>query len=215
MRKEGFGIIAVLVLFGALFGYLYFHYDNILMAVFAGMTLFLAVFSVYFFRDPLRKPPSDTGVIVSPADGRVVEIVEIEEPVFVKEKTTRVAIFLSLFNVHVNYVPLAGVVDYIKYSRGKYLRADRPEASEENVHTFIGLKTEHGKLAFKQSVGMIARRIICYLRLGDQVTTGQKFGLMKFGSRMEVYLPSWATVKVKKGDRLRAAESVIATINEK
>ncbi|NOY58062.1 MAG: phosphatidylserine decarboxylase family protein [Calditrichaeota bacterium] len=215
MRKEGFGIVGVLAFFAALFGYLYFQDDNILMAVFAGMTLFLAVFSIYFFRDPLRKPPSDTGVIVSPADGRVVEVAEIEEPIFMGEKTTRVAIFLSLFNVHVNYVPFAGVVDYIKYSRGKYLRADRPEASEENVHTFIGLKTEHGKLAFKQSVGIIARRIICYLRLGDEVTTGQKFGLMKFGSRMEVYVPSWATVNVKKGDRLRAAESVIATINEK
>ncbi|NIA28612.1 MAG: phosphatidylserine decarboxylase family protein [Actinobacteria bacterium] len=215
MRKEGFGIIAVLAFFAALFGYLYFQCDNILMAVFAGMTFILALFSIYFFRDPLRKPPSDTGVIVSPADGRVVEVVEIEEPIFMGEKTTRVAIFLSLFNVHVNYVPFAGIVDYIKYSKGKYLRADRPEASEENVHTFIGLKTEYGKLVFKQSVGIIARRIICYLHLGDEVTTGQKFGLMKFGSRMEVYVPSWATVNVKKGDRLRAAESVIATINEK
>ncbi len=215
MRKEGLGIIAVLLLFAAMFGFLYFQYDNILMAIFAVIALSLALFSIYFFRDPLRQPPNEKGFIVSPADGRVVEIVEIEEPVFIGEKTTRVALFLSLFNVHVNYVPIAGVVDYIKYSRGKYLRADRPEASEENVHTFIGLETEYGKLAFKQSVGMIARRIVCYLRLGDKVTTGQKFGLMKFGSRMEVYVPCWATVNVKIGDRLRAAESVIATINEK
>ncbi len=215
MRKEGLGIIAVLMLFATMFVYLYFQYANILMAIFAVITFFLVMFSTYFFRDPLRLPPGKKGVIVSPADGRVVEIIDVEEPVFVGEKTKRIAIFLSLFNVHVNYVPIAGVVDYIKYSRGKYLRADRPEASEENVHTFIGLKTDYGKLAFKQSVGIIARRIICYLRLGDQVTTGQKFGLMKFGSRMEVYIPSWATVNVKIGDRLRAAESVIATINEK
>ena len=214
LSKEGFGIIFVLAGFVALFFYLGYHQRNNPMLVLGAITLVLFAFSIYFFRDPLRVPPDDPRAIVSPADGKIVEVDRVEEPEFIEGEATRIAIFLSLFDVHVNYVPYEGTVEYLKYRRGKFLPAYRDEASEENVQTIIGLQTRHGKLVFKQMVGIMARRIVCRLRYGDHVRTGQKFGIIKFGSRMEVYLPAWATVNVKVGDRVKAAESVIAYVNE-
>ncbi len=113
-----------------------------------------------------------------------------------------------------NYIPFSGSVEYITYNRGKYYQAHTSAASSHNVHSFVGLETQYGKLAFKQMTGMVARRIVCNLVLGDDVKAGEKFGIIKFGSRMEVFLPESASPTVKLGDRLRAAESVIAKIND-
>jgi len=215
VSTEGTGTIIGLVVFAALLGYLGFHFHNNVIIVLFYLNVILVGFSFYFFRDPKRTPPDDPNVIVSPADGKVIEIVEMDEPEFIEGKATRVAIFLSLFDVHINYVPYEGVVEYLRYNKGKFHPAYSDKASNENEHAIIGLETKYGKLLFKQMAGIAARRVVCRLKMGEHVTTGQKFGIIKFGSRMEVYIPDWAQVTVKKGDRLRAGESVIARVNEK
>ena len=214
MSKEGFGIIFTLAFFSVFLVALGYFSNSPLILILAGVALLLFVFTIYFFRDPKRVPPTDPNVIVSPADGTVIEIIDCEEKDYIEDTVTRVSIFLSLLNVHVNYVPYSGTVDFLKYERGKYFKADTEDAIEQNAHTLIGLKTEHGKLVFRQSVGLIARRIVCHLRYDNKVKTGQKFGVMKFGSRMDVYLPAWATVTIKVGDKVTGAESIIGEIVE-
>lgn len=214
MSKEGFGIVFTLAFFSVFLGALGYFRNSPLLLILAGIAFLLFVFTIYFFRDPKRVPPTDPNVIVSPSDGTVIEIVECQEKEYIEGTVTRISIFLSLLNVHVNYVPYSGIVDFLKYERGKFFKADTEDAVEQNAHTLIGLQTEHGKLAFRQSVGFVARRIVCHLRYGNEVKTGQKFGIMKFGSRMDIYLPGWAKTKVKVGDKLTGAESIIGEVVE-
>ena len=215
MSKEGIPTIIIVLCFAAMLIVLGNSYENSVVTIFGGLFLAFGLFSVYFFRDPKRTAPDDPDCIISPADGRVLDVTEVDEPLFINGKAMRVAIFMSVFDVHVNYTPFQGTVEFVKYNRGKFLPANLPEASIKNVSTFVGLETPYGKLAFKQSTGLIARRIVCRLIPGQEVKTGEKFGIIKFGSRMEVFLEDWAKVTVKKGDRLHAGESVIAKINEK
>jgi len=213
LNKEGFTTILGLAFFAIFLGLVGYLYNNILIWILCGINIILIGISVYFFRDPLRKPPENPNAIISPADGKVIDISVINEPVFFEKRTTRITIFMSIFDVHVNYIPYEGTVEFLKYSRGAYHRADLSAASQENVHSFVGLETKYGKLAFKQITGVIARRIVCNLKLGEKVKTGQKFGMIKFGSRMEVFLPERAKETVKLGERLQAGVSVIAVFD--
>ena len=215
MSKEGLPTLIGLFLFAillAITGYLY-HHTALIVLFWIDVVLFF--FPIYFFRDPARIAPHDSHVIVSPTDGRVIDVSQVEESIFVEKIVTRISIYMSLTNVHINYVPFMGQVEYITYHRGAYHRASTSEAHHKNASSFIGIETKYGKYAFRQVTGMLTRRIVNYLRLGHIVKTGQKFGMIKFGSRIEVYLPSWATINVHVGDHLRACESVIATVNEK
>ena len=214
MSKEGIPTILGLLAFAAVLIWIGILFSSTLLFGFAGVALLLAVFSAYFFRDPKRTPPKGETLVVAPADGKVIQIETVKEDEFMQDRVTKVAIFLSLFDVHVNYVPFSGKVEYIRYKRGQNLRANSENASERNANIVTGLLTPYGKLAFKQSTGMIARRLVTYLRLGDEVKTGQKFGIIKFGSRMEVFLPHNSNVQVKVGDRVRAGESIIAQVYE-
>jgi phosphatidylserine decarboxylase len=215
ISKEGVGTIIGVGVFAGLLGFLGFSTHNNVMIVLFILNIICFLFCIYFFRDPFRKPPDDPKAIVAPADGKVVNIDKVEEEYFIQGRTNRISIFLSIFNVHVNYIPMSGSVEYFHYKRGKFLPAFKPEASEENQHTLVGLDTRYGPLVFKQAAGILARRVVCHLRFGDRVKTGQKFGIIKFGSRMDVFLPDWAEIRVKKGDCLRAGESIIAYVNEK
>ncbi len=214
ISKEGFSTIFGLAAFAVVMLLLGLFTPGKVAFVLAGISFGLSLWSIYFFRDPLRKAPDDPNVIVSPAEGKVIDIDRVTEGEFIEGPVTRVSIFMSLFNVHVNYVPYSGQVDYVRYHRGKNRPAMTEAASRWNVNWLTGLQTSHGKLAFKQITGFMARRIVNHLRYGDKVQTGQKYGIIKFGSRMEVYLPDWASVTVKKGDQVRAGESVIAVVNE-
>ncbi len=211
MNREGIPTVIVLLTTGLALSAVGRFYRLYLIFALGIVVLLLALFSIYFFRDPMRRPPTEAGVVVSPCDGKVISVEEADEPEFIEGKAIKISIFMSVFNIHVNYVPYHGTVDFIRYHRGKYFRADDPRASLHNVNILTGLITEEGKLAFKQATGMVARRLVNHLRLGDQVTTGQKFGIIKFGSRMEVFLPLHAVVAVKKGEKLRAGESIIAS----
>ena len=210
MSREGIPTILGLLAFTVLVGAVGLLYNVASLIILGSISLLLLLFATYFFRDPKRVPPAQPNCVVSPADGVVIEVDTIKEDEFIEQPTKRIAIFLSLLDVHVNYAPYGGVVDFIRFQRGDNMRANLPAASHQNANILTGLETAQGRIAFKQSTGMIARRLVNHLRLGDNVETGQKFGIIKFGSRMEVFLPMHAHVNVTIGDRVRAAETVIA-----
>lgn len=176
-----------------------------------GVLIILYVF--YFFRDPERVIPSDPSAVVAAADGVIAEIVEMVEPEVLKTQTKRVAIFLSVFDVHVNRAPIEGKVTYSKRTPGQFLDARNPEASTLNEYwtwAFQGSKTT---LVVRQITGAIARRIVGWSKTGDTVAKGERFGMIRFGSRTEVYLPMNSTVMVKVGDRVQGGTTVIAVLS--
>ncbi len=179
----------------------------------------LILFTLWFFRDPDRQVPdeakSDESILISPADGKVVQIIDVEESLYLRSNAKQISIFLSPIDVHVNRSPASGVVEFYTYNPGDYLVAYHPKSSELNEQSKIGLKTKYGKILFKQIVGILARRLVCELKVGDSINTGDKFGMMKFGSRMDVIIPTDTEILVKKGDRVVAGETIIAKLNKK
>ena len=178
---------------------------------------FLATaFCVYFFRDPPRVTPTREGLVISPADGRLEMIEQAPPPPELEmgdEPLTRVSVFLNVFDVHVNRVPLGGVVEGLSYRPGKFLNAALDKASEENERMSVKVESEDGRqIAFVQIAGLIARRIKCDLKLGNRVATGEVFGLIRFGCRMDVYLPQGVQPLVALGQRMVAGETVIADL---
>ena len=173
------------------------------------ISMFALVF--FFFRDPERECPDELNRIYSPADGKVVQIETIDEPLYLKEKAIQISIFLSPLNVHVNRVPVSGEVEFVQYVPGVSLMAWEKEASELNERANFGLLHPNGyKLLFRQITGFLARRISYDLQEGDKVDAGQRFGIMKFGSRMDVVVPQGSTILVNIGDTVKAATSEIA-----
>ncbi len=169
---------------------------------------------IYFFRDPERVTPDDENLVISPADGVVVLIKEYDEQVYVKDKCTQISIFLSPLDVHVNRNPVSGKLEYLKYHPGKYLMAWNEHSSELNERADFGVLHPSGtKFFFKQITGFLARRIVYHIRKGDELKAGERFGMMKFGSRMDIIVPSNVSVNVKEGDRTVAGESIIGRIN--
>ncbi|PSQ69047.1 MAG: phosphatidylserine decarboxylase family protein, partial [Bacteroidetes bacterium QH_2_64_26] len=172
-------------------------------------------FTLFFFRDPERTPPSGAreNGIVAPADGRVVEIAEEEKPLYLEGPARRVSIFLSPLDVHVNRVPARGVVEHAKYRPGDYLVAWHPKASDKNERSEFGLQHPSGtKLLFKQIAGAVARRIEYDLHEGDTVAAGQRFGIVKFGSRMDLLVPPSVHLDVKEGQTVQAGTTVLGRI---
>ena len=169
------------------------------------------LFCLYFFRDPERKTPEGEGLVISPADGTIVKIENVHEKEFFGEEVQRVSVFLSVLNVHVNRIPAGGTVKHIRYVKGKFYGALYDKASELNEQSIIGVETPHGKILFKQIAGLIARRIIYWIKEGDQVETGKRFGLIRFGSRMDIYLPKSAKIQVSVKDRVKAGETVLGS----
>lgn len=178
----------------------------------------LALFTFWFFRDPDRSPSQEyvqaENILIAPSDGKVVEIVEEEENVYLKEKSTRISIFLSPLDVHVNRIPVKGKIEYFKYHPGEFLVAWHPKSSMKNEQTHIGLSSKYGKVFFKQIVGVVARRLAWDINEGDSVDIAQKFGMMKFGSRMDIAVPYGTEINVKVGDRTVAGESKLATLKK-
>ncbi len=169
--------------------------------------VFLALFVFYFFRNPDRKIPMEPGVVVSPADGRVV-VVKDEENAGRPGK--RVSIFLAIWNVHVNRSPAAGTITRLEYKPGKFLAAWAEKASLENEQNVFTLASEHGEIVFKQIAGWVARRVVSWKKSGETVGRGELVGLVRFGSRVDLWLPAGAEIAVKVGDNVKGGSSVIA-----
>jgi phosphatidylserine decarboxylase len=171
----------------------------------------LTVFTVAFFRDPERVTPAGADLIVAPADGRVIKVAPVRDERFLEGEAMLVSIFMSPFNVHVNRAPVSGRVVDVRYTHGKYFRAFADKASLDNEQNAVLLEDGQGRrLGCVQIAGFLARRIVCYLRPGMNVERGQRYGMIKFGSRADVYLPPAAQIRVQVGDRARAGVTVLA-----
>jgi phosphatidylserine decarboxylase len=169
----------------------------------------LAAFFLWFFRDPRRTIPTGAGLIVSPGDGLVTEAVTIATP---QGSRQRISIFLNVFNVHVNRSPIGGVLSRVHYQKGQYLNAMNPASADRNEQNAVTVRGEGFEVTFKQIAGLLARRIVFKLSEGDTVERGQRVGLIKFGSRVDVILPAEAALKVKVGEKVKGGESVLAAM---
>jgi len=176
----------------------------------AGLLIFLGLFVFYFFRDPERAIPAEPGAVVSPADGHVVAIVE--EP-FDGVMGRRISIFLSIWDVHVQRAPLAGKIARLEYKPGKFLGAYRSSASTLNEQNVIYMDTPQGRLVFKQIAGAIARRVLCWKREGDTLALGERVGMIRFGSRVDIWLPVAARIVAKQGQMVHGGASILAKWN--
>jgi phosphatidylserine decarboxylase len=176
--------------------------------VFVALTLFV----LFFFRDPERVAPEGKGVVVSPADGKVIVIKDIYEPDYLKQEVKQISIFLSVFNVHVNRAPIGGSIETVKYNPGKFLVASVDKASLDNEQTSMVIFDGKNKVLVKQIAGLIARRIVCYAKPGDTIKTGERYGLIRFGSRVDLFLPKDTELMVKVGDRIKGSRDVIGVM---
>jgi len=173
------------------------------------LSAFLTIFTLNFFRDPERTVPNKSNIVVSPADGRVLFVKDVLDDKFLNGKSKMVCIFMSPLNVHVNRIPISGKVEYVKYIQGEYLAAFEDKASERNERNEIGITSPAGKVFFTQIAGFVARRIVSDLKVGDSVNIGNRFGMIKFGSRVDIIVPQQWQVKVKKDDNVTAGETIL------
>lgn len=172
----------------------------------------ILVFTLNFFRDPDRNIPEGDNIIVAPADGKILIIKDVFENRYLNEDAVQISIFMSPLNVHVNRIPIDGNVEYLKYIEGEYLVAYHDKADERNERSEIGINSKHGKVLFTQVAGMVARRIIYDLKINEQVKMGNRFGMIKFGSRVDVIVPKKWQLKVKENDLTTAGETVLFEI---
>lgn len=175
-----------------------------------GILIFLGLFVFYFFRDPERTIPSDPGAVVSPADGHVVEIVD---ELLDSQMGHRVSIFLAIWDVHIQRAPVAGRIANVVYRPGRFYGAYRSAASRENEQNIIYIHTPQGQLVFKQIAGAIARRVLCWKQEGEMVALGERVGMIRFGSRVDIWLPMEAEVVVRRGQMVKGGESILAKWN--
>jgi phosphatidylserine decarboxylase len=214
MTKEGLKFILPVFIFSLVLILLFVLLGNITSLVGAIIFFIFGIFFLFFFRDPKRRIPEGENLILAPADGKVILIKPCDNLEFMSGCGTLVSVFMSLFDVHVNRVPISGVVKYFKYNPGKFLPAFKDKASSENEQTELGLENEHGKVVLKQIAGIIARRIVCNLKQGDWVKAGDRFGMIKLGSRLDLFLPENVQIKVKLDHKVRAGETIIGVFQK-
>ncbi len=172
--------------------------------------LVLTLFFVYFFRDPERLVPAAAGLVISPADGRVISLERVREEHFLKQPAQKLSIFMNVFDVHVNRAPVAGQVQGMVYQPGRYLAANRPEAPDQNEQLAVHLKSANGAdVVMVQIAGLVARRIISYVQEGDKLDRGERVGLICFGSRVDLYFPEECRVQVQIGQKVKAGSSIL------
>lgn len=177
------------------------------------IALGLTAFVLFFFRDPVRVVPGTAGSIVSPADGKVIVVQEIEDTRFLEQRVRKISIFMNVFNVHVNRIPLGGTVERVVMRPGRFYAADHVKAELHNEYCALTIATGGGqRYALVQVAGLIARRIVCRAEAGDRLQSGERYGLIRFGSRVDLYLPLQADIRVQVGDRVRAGESLLGTL---
>lgn len=215
ITKYGYGTTSIILIVVFIFFIIsYYTSSDILRIVLIALGIFSAVFTLNFFRDPERNIPEGDNIIVSPADGKVLIIKDIKEDKFIGENAKQISVFMSPLNVHVNRIPIDGKVDYLKYHKGEYLVAFHDKADERNERSEIGITSKFGKVLFTQVAGFVARRIIYELQEGDSVNMGDRFGMIKFGSRVDVIVNSDWELKVKEGDIVTAGETILYEYNK-
>ncbi len=217
IAPEGYGIVGISVVIGVVLVAAGLLVASPWRWILVGVALLVVAFTLFFFRDPERTIPvqgTEGRVLLAPADGKVVVVREVEfEPLYLKGPARQVSIFLSPLNVHVNRVPTNGIVEYDNYVSGDYLVAWHPKASEQNERSQLGIRHPSGiPVLFKQIAGAVARRVVYHIGVGDTVRAGERFGIVKFGSRMDILVPMSVEITVTEGDRVRGGETVIANL---
>ena len=200
------GIIALSV------GAAAFRWPKPLLTAAAVVCVLLAVWVAYFFRDPERHGERGATLVIAPADGKVVQVMEVDEPAFMHGRAIRIAIFMNVFSVHVNRYPVSGRVTYTHYNPGKFLNAAVDKASLENEQSSVGIESGAHRVLVRQIAGLVARRIVTYSRPGDRADQGERFGIIRFGSRVDVYLPVGSTPRVRVGQHTSPGNTVIAEL---
>ena len=168
-----------------------------------------ALFVLQFFRDPMRVPPTDADAVICPADGRIVAVEKVRDP-YLERDALKISVFMNVFNVHSNRSPVDGIIKGQWYNKGSFVNADLDKASLENERNALWISTERGDVTCVQIAGLIARRILCYVKEGDSLARGQRYGFIRFGSRVDVYLPVDAKPEVSLGDRVTASRTILA-----
>lgn len=213
LSKDGYSNILVSVIVAAVVCVAASFLNHWTAWILYGAAALLVLFMLFFFRDPDRDVPDDDRLILAPADGKVVYCKQVEEPLYIEGQATQISIFLSPLDVHVNRSPATGTVEYLQYNPGKYLMAWDHRASSMNERADFGLRHASGtRIFFRQITGFMARRIVYHLHKGDHIGGGERFGMMKFGSRMDILLPAHIDVEVREGDRTVGGETVLARI---
>jgi phosphatidylserine decarboxylase len=174
--------------------------------------LLLALWVAYFFRDPERVGERGPSLVVSPADGKLIMITEVDEPGFVKGRAIRLSIFMNVFNVHVNRYPVDGTVKYVHYNKGKFFNAAAEKSSLENEQMSVGVDTGRYRILVRQIAGLIARRIVTYSKLDEKVKQGERMGIIRFGSRVDMFIPPGSTIRAKLGDATVAGVTILAEL---
>jgi phosphatidylserine decarboxylase len=190
-----------------------YQHNGIIKITLILLSLILLIFTLSFFRDPDRKSPGKDNIVVSPADGRVLFVKEVDDNKYINRKAKQISIFMSPLNVHVNRIPIDGNVEYLKYYKGEHFAAFEDKASDVNERSEFGINSKYGKIFFTQVAGFIARRIVYDIKEGDSVHQGNRFGMIKFGSRVDVIVPFNWNEKVKKDDKVTAGETILFEFN--
>ncbi len=209
ISRKGYDIIITTFVIVLALVISYVIFPGKILGILAILTAVLAVFNLFFFRDPVRNIPTGKNLILSPADGTVIKIDEIEEKEYFKARVQRLSIFLSVFNVHVNRIPVSGTIDFYRHKKGKFNAAFDHKASEENEQSIIGIDSNGKHILFTLIAGVIARRVITNVKAGDQVIAGERFGLIRYGSRVDMYFPPEVNIRVKLRDKVKGGESII------
>ena len=213
--KYGYTTIGIVTTISVIIFFLgLFQNNGIIKIALILLSLILLIFTLNFFRDPDRKSPGKDDVVISPADGRVLLVKEVDDNKYINGKAKQISIFMSPLNVHVNRIPIDGKVEYLKYHHGKYLAAFEDKASDVNERSEFGINSKYGKVFFTQVAGFIARRIVYDIKEGDSVHQGDRFGMIKFGSRVDVIVPFKWHEKVQKDDKVTAGETILFEINK-
>ncbi|MCY4780930.1 phosphatidylserine decarboxylase family protein [Sphingobacterium sp. UT-1RO-CII-1] len=215
-HKEGYVSLAVVVLFAFIINAIadYYMAPQLVKWLIYAISAFLIIVVLQFFRSPTKHVVPDESIVLCPADGKVVVIEEVEETEYFKEKRLQVSVFMSPINVHVNRNPVSGVVSYFKYHPGKFLVAWHPKSSTENERTTVVVRNASGvEFLFRQIAGALARRIVWYVKENDKVTQGDEFGFIKFGSRVDIFLPLGTEINVKIGDKVIGGKTIIAKLS--
>lgn len=215
IHRDCYGTIFIVWLISGLLAFLILRFIpwSFISYPLAIIPMFFMGFVLFFFRVPERNAVGQDNAVTSVADGRVVVIDKVFESEYLKKECMQISVYMDFFNVHVNFWPISGEVTYYKYHPGKYLLAYLPKASELNEHTSTAMQTPYGEIFFKQIAGTFARRIVSTAEVGASEVKGEQCGIIKFGSRIDMYLPLDADIKVKLGDYVKASESIIAELS--
>lgn len=212
--REGYPFIGIAMLLAAGGFALALGRRSFALWLLAVLLLLVALWVAYFFRDPERTGARGERLVIAPADGLVLPVTEVDEPSFISGRAIRISIFMNVFSVHVNRYPIAGTVQYVHYNPGKFFSANQDKASLVNEQMSVGIASAKSKVLVRQIAGLIARRIVTYSKTGDVAKQGERFGLIRFGSRVDVFVPVGTVLKVKAGDHTSAGTTLLAELTQ-